>query len=128
MSLPSPARREQLRLAKRAQRERERKSGLALVQLRLPLALARKLTAGARQEGFEEALDRALDETLVRIDDYPALSELAWNRADRWIPARDALRTYERNWRFVDTAKLLPGERALIERLSARFGGGPLDA
>ena len=121
-------RREQLRLAKRAQRERERKSGLALVQLRLPAALARKLTAAARQEGFEAALDLALDETLVRIDEFPALAELAWNRADKWIAARDALRMYERNWRFVDAARLVPRERALIERLSARFGGGPLDA
>jgi hypothetical protein len=122
------ARREQLRLAKRAQRSRERKSGLALVQLRLPAALARKLAAAAKQAGFEADLDRALDETLVRIDYFPALAELAWNRADRWIAARDALRLYERNWRFVDADRLAPGERALIERLSARFGGGPLDA
>jgi len=122
------ARREQLRLAKRAQRSRERQSGLALVQLRVPAALARKLTAAARQEGFEEALDRALDEVLVHIDDFPALAELAWNRTDRWIAARDALRLYERNWRFVDAGRLDPRERNLIERLSARFGGGPLDA
>jgi len=124
----SPVRREQLRLAKRAQRERERKSGFALVQLRLPRALAQKLTAAARQEGFADLLDRALDEALVRIADYPALAEIAWNRADTWIPARDALRMYERNWRFVDAKKLSPGERGLIERLSARYGGGPLDA
>lgn len=121
-------RREQLRFAKRAQRERERNSGLAHVQLRLPAALTRKLTAAARQEGFEAALDRALDETLVRIADFPALAELAWNRADEWMAPRDVLRLYERNWRFVDAAGLISRERALIERLSARFGGGPLDA
>src|SRR6476469_2679763 len=108
---PAAARREQLRLAKRAQRSRERQSGLALVQLRVPAALARKLTAAARQEGFEEALDRALDEVLVHIDDFPALAELAWNRTARWIAARDALRLYERNWRFVDAGRLDPRER-----------------
>jgi hypothetical protein len=128
MTSTSPARREQLRLAKRAQRERERHSGLAHVQLRLPAALAEKLTAAARQDGFEELLDRALDDALVNITDYPALSEIAWNRSDQWISARDALRLYERNWRFVDTGRLDPHERVLIERLSARFGGGPLDA
>jgi hypothetical protein len=124
----TPARREQLRLAKRAQRDRERHSGLAHVQLRLPRKLAEKLTAAARQEGFADLLDRAIDEALVNIADYPALHEIAWNRREPWIAARDALRLYERNWRFVDAGKLEPRERALIERLSARFGGGPLDA
>jgi len=128
MRATSPARREQLRLAKRAQRERERHSGLAQVQLRLPRKLADKLTAAARQEGFADLLDRALDEALVNIADYPALHEIAWNRSDPWIAAHDALRLYERNWRFVDAGRLDPRERALIERLSARFGGGPLDA
>ncbi len=128
MAPTPPARREQLRLAKRAQRERERKSGLALVQLRLGRALAAKLTDAARQEGFEGLLERVLDEALVTIADYPALSEIAWNRTGSWIPARDALRLYERNWRFVDAGSLEPRERALIERLSERFGGGPLDA
>ena len=125
---PSSTRREQLRLAKRAQRERERKSGLAHVQLRLPRVLARKLTAAARHEGFEKALNRALDETVVNIEEFPALAELAWNRADKWIGAHDALRLYVRNWRFVDARKLVPRERALIKSLSARFGGGPLNA
>ena len=127
MATPSTARSEQLRLAKRAQRERERKSGLTHVQLRLPRELAAKLTAAARQDGFVELLDRALDEALVRIANYPALAEIAWNRTDTWIPAEDALGLYERNWRFIDAAKLVPRERALIERLSLRFGGGPLD-
>lgn len=127
MAATSPARREQLRTAKHAQRERERRSGLAHVQLRLPQALARKLTIAARQKDFAALLDRALDDALVRIADYAALAEIAWNRTDTWIPAHDALRLYERNWRFVDANRLEPRERALIERLSARYGGGPLD-
>ena len=128
MPATSPARREQLRIAKRAQRERERRSGLALVQLRLPRPLAEKLAAAARQEGFPGLLEPALDDAVVRIADFPALAGIAWNRSDLWIAARDALRLYERNWRFVDSDALDPRERALIERLSARFGGGPLDA
>lgn len=127
MASAPPVRREQLRIAKRAQRERERLSGFGHVQLRLPNSLARKLTAAARQAGFEDLLDRALDEALVHIADYPALSEIAWNRGDPWIASQDALRLYERNWRFVDVPSLESRERALIERLSARFGGGPLD-
>ena len=127
MAATSPARREQLRVAKQAQRKRERRSGLAHVQLRLPRALAQKLTAAARQEGFTALLARALDEALVHIADYPALAEIAWNRSEPWIPAQDALGLYERNWRFVDASRLEPRERALIERLSARYGGGPLD-
>lgn len=126
MAATSPARREQLRVAKQAQRKRERRSGLAHVQLRLPRALAQKLTAAARQEGFTALLARALDEALVHIADYPALAEIAWNRSEPWIPAQDALGLYERNWRFVDASRLEPRERALIERLSARYGGGPL--
>jgi hypothetical protein len=126
VAISSAARREQLRLAKRAQRERERKSGRAHVQLRLPSALAQKLTVAAKQPDFAKLLGRALDKIVIYITDYPALADIAWNRADKWISARDALRLYERNWRFVDAARLEPRERKLIESLSERFGGDPL--
>lgn len=121
-------RRGQLREAKRAQRRRERHAGIAPVQLRLPRALGAKLLQASRSEGFGEELSRFLDELLVRVADYPALADLAWNRAEALIPAHEAFRLYERNWRFVDAARLAPAERALIERLAARYGGGVLNA
>jgi len=34
---------------------------------------------------------------------------------------------YERNWRFVDVEHLLPQERALTDRLAARYGHGVLN-
>src|SRR5688572_3543295 len=111
-----PARREQLRRAKAAQRRRERRAGLAVVQLRLPRAVAAKLSRASRDERFAEELARFLDEALIPIADYPALADIAWNRAEPLIPAREAFGLYERNWRFVDQARLELRERALIER------------
>lgn len=64
---------------------------------------------------------------IIRIDDYPALALLAWNRAVRTIAGEEALALYEANWRFVDEARLTPQERALIDRLAAQYGHGVLN-
>jgi hypothetical protein len=64
---------------------------------------------------------------LIQIDDYPELALLAWNRAVREVEEDEALALYERNWRFVDVEHLLPQERALIDRLAARYGHGVLN-
>jgi hypothetical protein len=119
---------EQLRAAKRAQRERERLAGLAEVPLRLPAAQAERLRVARHIAGFDAALDVFLDEMVVDLGRYPRLRELAWNRADRWIPARDALALYERNWRFIDPAGLAQDEALLVDRLKDRFGGGVMNA
>jgi hypothetical protein len=123
-----PQRRAQLREAKRAQRRRERRAGLAPVQLRLPRALGAKLLRASHDAGFAAELERFLDDLLIRVADYPTLAELAWNRAEGRIAAREAFGLYERNWRFVDAARLTPSERALIERLAARYGAGLINA
>jgi hypothetical protein len=122
-----PDRAEQLRRAKRAQRARERARGLRAVELRLPEARAARLRAAMGSADFDRALDRFLDEEVIEIDAWPVLRDLSWNRATRFIPARQALSVYERNWRFVDPARLTPPERALIERLKQRFGAGVLN-
>ena len=58
---------------------------------------------------------------------YPELARLAWNRDPaRPIPAQEALDLYEANWRHVDRDALTAEERALIESLARRFGGGHL--
>jgi hypothetical protein len=121
-------RREQLRVAKRAQRERQRRADLVAVQLILPKRTAEKLAAARRAADFPRRLDAALDRLLVRVADYPQLQDLAWNRVDRFIPVDEALKLYERNWRFIDVPHLEEGERLLIERLKAECGNGEINA
>lgn len=119
---------EQLRAAKRAQRQRERKAGLAAVELRLTADRADRLRAAIATPYFNASLDRFLDDLVLDFHEWPVLEELAWNRADRWIPAADAFALYERNWRFVEPKRLGRAEKKLIERLSNRFGGGVFNA
>lgn len=63
----------------------------------------------------------------VRLADYPQLERLAWqlHDVDELDPA-DALSLYERNWRHVDRAGMVPAERALLQALVDQFGGGRL--
>ncbi len=119
---------EQLRRAKHRQRARQRDAGIVHVQLAVPKELARKIAVARRAEGFHSALDAALDQAVVHVPDYPQLADLAWNRSDEFIPAREAFQLYERNWRLVDTASLLSDERRLIERLKTTFGAGVINA
>jgi hypothetical protein len=119
---------EQLRAAKRAQRQREREAGIVAVELRLPGDQVARLRAAAAAPRFRAALEQMLDEVVVDLEKWPVLKELAWNRSDRWILAEDALGLYERNWRFVDPRRLGKQEAKLIERLKARHGGGVFNA
>ena len=120
---------EQLRLAKRAQRARERGIGLENVTLKLPRDCAGPLRLAARTPGFEGEFKEFLHERVIRVADYPMLRDLLWTGRQReWLPAQEAFDIYERNWRFVNPAELGENEKALIERLSRRFGGGLLNA
>jgi hypothetical protein len=121
-------RREQLRRAKRAQRARQRLAKVVDVQLTLPSSVALKLAAAKRARGFVEQLDKALDGLVVRLADYPQLKDLAWNRVDELIPAREAFQLYERNWRLLDLRTLDDRERALIGRLKDQFGSEEINA
>lgn len=60
----------------------------------------------------------------IRLAGYPALKQLAWQvqGSDELTP-REALGIYERNWRHLDEAALLPRERNLIDALRLAFGG-----
>lgn len=119
---------EQLRRAKRRQRARQRAAGIVHVQLAVPGALAEKMAVARRADLLTQALDEALDRSVIRIQDYPQLADLAWNRRDEFVLAREAFQLYERNWRFVDANALVPEERRLIERLKAEFGAGVMNA
>jgi len=124
---PEDARRERLRGAKRAQRERDRQAGLVACQVKLPAPTARRLRGALSIPGFETTLARFLEDSVVDTEAYPSLRDLCWSRAGRYVTARDAFALYERNWRFVDHASLLPRERELIHRLAEQFGGGVLN-
>ncbi len=118
---------EQLRRAKRAQRERDRDAGLVLCQLKLGKGTAERLRHAIAIPGFEAELADFLEEEIVDVCDHPNLRLLCWNRAGRFITGRDAFGLYERNWRLVDRARLGERERGLIERLAARYGNGLLN-
>jgi hypothetical protein len=119
---------EQLRRAKRAQRERQKLARLVEVQLTVPAAVAAKLSAARRSADFIEQLDSALDELVVRLADYPQLKDLAWNRVDEFIPAKEAFQLYERNWRLLDPKALDDRERALIAHLKAKLGNEEINS
>ena len=64
---------------------------------------------------------------VVRLDDYPALKQLAWQLpgVTELSPAQ-ALDLYERNWRHLDRERLSAHERRLIQALVDELGGGRL--
>jgi hypothetical protein len=119
---------EQLRRAKRAQRTRQRLANVVEVQLTLPATVATKLAAARRAPDFIEWLDAALGNVVVRLADYPQLQDLAWNRIDEFIPAKEAFQLYERNWRLLDPSTLDKRERALIARLKTELGNEEINA
>jgi hypothetical protein len=120
-------RQEQLRMAKQTQREREKANGTATIELRLEKIVAQKLKTALVSPTFYQALNTLLANEVVDINETPMLRDIAWNRESQFVPAIEAMALYERNWRFVDTDKLLPSEAALIENLTARFGNGVLN-
>ena len=115
---------EQLRQAKRAQRERLRAAGIRPVEVALDEAMVERFKAAAASPYFGSALECLLEDLVVDRTAWPVLGEITWNRADRWIPADEALSLYERNWRHVDRARLGDEEVELIRKLADRFGGG----
>ena len=69
---------------------------------------------------------KAAADTFV-IGDLPQLRLIAWNRNPHdAISGEEAFDLYERNWRFVDEAAMLPRERTVIDRLTREYGHGIL--
>lgn len=59
----------------------------------------------------------------VRLADYPQLKQLAWQlQGTDVLKPKEVLGIYERNWRHIDEAALLPHERNLIDALRLAFG------
>ncbi len=118
---------EQLRHAKRAQRERARAEGLVECRLTLSDQDAEMLKCRARQPGFTEELHDFLATGLVDVNACENLKMLLWNRQERYLDAKTAFRLYERNWRHIDRRNMSVAERALIDRLADQFGNGVLN-
>lgn len=121
------SRSEQLRRAKRAQRARERDAGTVIVPLKLAARDAERIRAAMARPEFAHRLRGLLDDALIEIAAYENLKALCWNRRVRYLGAEEAFRLYERNWRLVDQRRMTAAERALVERLAARYGNGVLN-
>jgi hypothetical protein len=64
----------------------------------------------------------------VRLDDFPQLKLIAWNRhAEDELEEAEAFTLYETRWRFIDQDTLTERERELIRRLTMTFGAGLLN-
>jgi hypothetical protein len=118
---------EQVRVAKRAQRDRDRKAGLALCQIKLRKEVAERLRQAVAIPGFDAELEQFLGDAVVEVRKYPNLKLIAWNRVDPFLTARDAFGLYERNWKFVETKNLTAAERDLIRRLTEKWGRGVMN-
>jgi len=63
----------------------------------------------------------------IKVNQYPELRQLCWNRSDDAVVDDEAaLALYERNWRFVDHAAIIPREQKLLDRLVVAHGNGHL--
>ena len=115
---------DQLRIAKRAQRQRDRDAGLALCQVKLRKDVAERLRNALAIPGFDAELEKFLEDAIVEVRKFSNLKLLAWNRVDQFLTERDAFDLYKRNWKFVDTKKMADRERELIRRLTEKWGRG----
>lgn len=63
----------------------------------------------------------------IVLAQYPQLRQLAWSAPGlAELTPREAFGLYERNWRHIDVSAMEANERALVESLVARLGGGHL--
>lgn len=121
-------RQNQLRAAKRRQRIKERQAGQALYQVKLPVVFCERLKTGMKNASFVARFYAFLQHEIIRVDAYPNLAMLCWNRDLRYMAREDAFKLYERNWRLLDAKSLDEHESALIRELKDEFGRGLINA
>lgn len=74
---------------------------------------------------FADGNPKGDDGELVNLENAPVLRSLLWSGRERThIPAREAFRHYENQWRHLREADFSPGERRLVERLTRVYGRG----
>ena len=125
--MPKALRLEQLRNAKRRQRDRDKADGFSLYQIKLPTRLVEKLKAGMNEESFVARLFDFVDKEIVDVRDYPTLKLLCWNRDQAFITRKEAFQVYEGNWRHVDESKMDQSELNLLATLKNEFGQGVIN-
>ena len=121
-------RKQQLRSAKRRQRQKERDAGLALYQIRMPKHLCHRLKAGMQNPVFVQKIQDYIVHEIIEVAAFPNLALLIWNQDVEYLTRKDAFQLYERNWRHIDEAHLPAHERALIDELALEFGHGVISA
>lgn len=78
-------------------------------------ALAETFAAAAAEQAGDE----------VDLAEAPVLRSLLWTgRKRERIPAQEAFKHYENNWRFIRDARMGAAEKRLLERLKKEYGGG----
>ena len=76
-------------------------------------------------ETFRGAAPQEDDGQEVDLNKAPVLRALLWTGRERTrIPAREAFRHYENNWRQVRNAPMEPSEKRLLARLAKDYGDG----
>jgi hypothetical protein len=81
--------------------------------------------AGALAETFRAAATQSEEGEEVDLRKAPVLRSLLWTGRERAsIPAAEAFRHYENNWRLVRHAAMGAGEKRLLERLKKEYGRG----
>lgn len=59
---------------------------------------------------------------------YPELRLICWHcDPTKPITEEQAFSIYERNWRYIDPARLSDDEKALINRLKQQYGNGVIN-
>ncbi len=117
-------RKNQLRAAKRRQRQKERDEGLGLYQVRLPLPLCNRLKTGMQDPKFVQRFQEFIAHEIIEVAALPNLALLVWNQDVEYITREDVFHLYERNWRFIDEARMSVHEREQIDELILEFGNG----
>jgi hypothetical protein len=81
-------------------------------------ALAETFATPAADQDNEAAAE-------VNLDEAPVLRSLLWTGRKRTrIPAREAFRHYENNWRFIREGQMGAREKQLLEKLKRDYGRG----
>jgi len=84
-----------------------------------PLAEALAATFRGREAQGEDR------EPEIDLADAPVLRSLLWTGRERGrIPAREAFRHYENQWRLVRESEMSARERRIVERLKRDYGRG----
>jgi hypothetical protein len=107
---------------------REKTARKVVVSLKLAARDAERVRAAMARPEFMNRLRGLLDDALVEIAAYENLAALCRNRRDRYLGAEETFRLYRRNGCLVDQRRMKLSERALIERLAARYGDRVLNA